>query len=70
VPGEALELLDHALQRQRPDTIILERDDHLEDGDQLLADVARIRDVVARHAPDAATGSSADQWESRCRTGD
>ncbi len=42
VPDEALDLLDHALARQSPDAIILERDDHLGDFDQILDDVARI----------------------------
>ena len=45
-----LKLLEHVLRRRRPDTIILGRDDHIEDGELLLAAVARIREVVAGHA--------------------
>lgn len=48
VPEEALGLLGHALYRQHPQTIILERDNDYEKGDELLADVARIREQVAR----------------------
>jgi uncharacterized protein (UPF0276 family) len=47
VPDAALDLLDYALARQSPDAIILERDDHLWEFDQILDDVARIRDRVA-----------------------
>jgi uncharacterized protein len=43
VPDEALELLDHALARHRPQTIIVERDDRLDAVDEILDDVARIR---------------------------
>ena len=43
VPEQALELLERALQRQRPGTVILERDNDFEQGDDLLADVARLR---------------------------
>lgn len=43
VPEQALELLEHALERQRPETVILERDNDFEEGDELLADVARLR---------------------------
>ena len=50
VPEEALDLLEHALLRQRPQTVILERDNGYEQGDELLADVARLRGQAARAA--------------------
>ena len=50
VPEQALELLGYALQRQHPQTIILERDNDYEKGDELLADVARLREQAARAA--------------------
>ena len=43
VPEAALDLLDYALARQSPATIVLERDDRLEAADEILADVARLR---------------------------
>lgn len=43
VPDGAIDLLDRALTRFRPDTVILERDDRIEAVDEILADVARIR---------------------------
>ncbi len=43
VPEQALDLLAHALRRQRPRTIILERDNDVDRGDELLDDVTRIR---------------------------
>jgi uncharacterized protein len=43
IPDAALDLLDHALVRQTPSTIVLERDDRLEAADEILADIARIR---------------------------
>ena len=43
VPQAALDLLDYALIRHQPQTIILERDDRLEEGGEILEDVARIR---------------------------
>jgi uncharacterized protein (UPF0276 family) len=43
VPDEALELLDYALARHTPKTIIVERDDRLDAVDEILEDVARIR---------------------------
>ena len=46
VPEEALDLLACALRRQHPETVILERDNDLEKGDEILADVARIRERV------------------------
>ena len=48
VPDGALDLLGRALARFRPDTVVLERDDRIEAFDEILADVARIRDCVAR----------------------
>lgn len=48
VPEEALDLLEHALLRQRPQTVILERDNGYEQGEELLADVARLREQAAR----------------------
>lgn len=50
VPEEALDLLEHALLRQRPQTVVLERDNGYEQGDELLADVARLRAQAARAA--------------------
>ena len=43
VPDEALDLLDYALRRQSPASIIVERDDRLDRTDEMLDDVARIR---------------------------
>jgi uncharacterized protein (UPF0276 family) len=43
VPEAALDLLDYALARQAPHTIVLERDDRLEFSDEILSDVARLR---------------------------
>jgi uncharacterized protein len=43
VPEAALDLLDHALKRQAPQTIVLERDDRLEAVDEILNDIARLR---------------------------
>jgi uncharacterized protein len=51
VPNEALALLDYALARHAPDVIILERDDRLDEGEEILADVASIRACVARTRP-------------------
>ncbi len=50
VPEQALDHLGYALQRQHPETIILERDNDYEKGDELLADVSRLREQVARAA--------------------
>ena len=44
VPEQALDLLGYALCRQHPQTIILERDNDYEKGDEILADVARLRE--------------------------
>jgi uncharacterized protein (UPF0276 family) len=43
VPEPALDLLDYALDRQAPATIVLERDDRLEAADEILDDIARLR---------------------------
>jgi uncharacterized protein len=48
VPDEALDLLDHALDRHAPATVILERDDRLDVTAEILDDVARIRARLAR----------------------
>jgi uncharacterized protein len=47
VPDAALDLLEYTLARQAPSVIILERDDRLEAGDEILNDVARIRARLA-----------------------
>jgi uncharacterized protein (UPF0276 family) len=46
VPDGALDLLAHALERHAPATIILERDDRLRETDQIMDDVARIREIL------------------------
>lgn len=50
VPEETLGLLEHALLRQRPRTVILERDNGYEQGEELLTDVARLREQTERAA--------------------
>jgi uncharacterized protein (UPF0276 family) len=47
VPEAALDLLDYALARHTPATIVLERDDRLDAADEILDDVARIRSRLA-----------------------
>ena len=47
VPEEALNLLTSALRRQRPETVILERDNDLENGDEILSDLTRIRERIS-----------------------
>jgi uncharacterized protein DUF692 len=47
VGEETLDLLDYALKRHHPQTIIVERDDRLDAGDEILGDVARIRALLA-----------------------
>ncbi len=49
IPEEALDLLDYALARHKPQTIIVERDDRLDEGEEILDDVARIRARLAAH---------------------
>ena len=46
MPDQTLDLLDYALARHAPATIVLERDDRLDAGDEILNDVARIRACV------------------------
>jgi len=47
VPDGALDLLDNTLARQTPDAIVLERDDRLHAGDEILDDLKRIRNRIA-----------------------
>ena len=47
VPDGALDLLDHVLAKHRPDVVVLERDDRLQEFDEILDDVRRIRARVA-----------------------
>ena len=47
-PDETLPLLDYALARHLPRTIIVERDDRLDAGAEILDDVARIRTLLDR----------------------
>ena len=47
MPEETLDLLEHALKRQRPATIIVERDDGLHELDQITGDVERVRARLA-----------------------
>jgi uncharacterized protein (UPF0276 family) len=51
VPEEALALLNRALMRHTPSSIVLERDDRLEAQDEILADLDAIRACVAAAAP-------------------
>jgi uncharacterized protein len=57
VPDAALDLLEYTLARQTPSVIILERDDRLEAGDEILDDIARIRARVAA----ARSGETTDE---------
>jgi uncharacterized protein len=67
IPAETLGLLAYALARHSPATVVLERDDRLDAGDEILNDVSRIRDCVestfksahARHARAKAAAGSA-----------
>jgi uncharacterized protein (UPF0276 family) len=52
VPNEALDLLDYALARNRPQTIIVERDERLDAVDEIFDDVARIRARLNAMQPD------------------
>ena len=47
VPAEALDLLAYALKRQSPDVIVLERDERLDEVEEIIDDLARIRACVA-----------------------
>jgi uncharacterized protein (UPF0276 family) len=60
IPEDALDLLKYALARHCPQTIILERDDRLDEGEEILEDVARIRARVDAHwdAHGEATGET------------
>jgi uncharacterized protein (UPF0276 family) len=59
-PDRALDLLDHVLLRHTPISIVLERDERLDAGDEILDDIARIRTRLTgrqhshAHAPPAA----------------
>lgn len=46
VPEGAMALLDYALSRHQPDTIVVERDDRLEFIDEILEDVTRLRAAI------------------------
>jgi uncharacterized protein len=61
VPDGALDLLEYVLARQTPSVIILERDERLEAGDEILDDIARIRACVGARAPVLAPASRALQ---------
>jgi uncharacterized protein (UPF0276 family) len=56
VPNKAFDLLDHMLKRQTPSFIVLERDDRLNEFDEILDDVTRIRAVVARSRSEEVDG--------------
>jgi uncharacterized protein (UPF0276 family) len=62
VPEEVLALLDHALIRQTPSSIILERDDRLDATDEIMADVDSIRARVVTNNP-SSSGASPDPAE-------
>ena len=61
VPEEVLDLLEYALARQAPTSIIIEREGRLEAISELLDDVARVRARLAKvaHAHDKTTIGSA-----------
>jgi len=50
IPEQALDLLDYALKRHFPSTIVLERDDRFDAAHEILRDVGRIRERVNRGA--------------------
>ena len=50
IPAEALDLLEYALARHGPATIVLERDDRLGETEEILGDLRRIRERVDRVA--------------------
>ncbi len=65
IPDAALHLLDRVLDDQQPETIVLERDDNLENFAEILVDIRRIRafvdaryQKVSRHAEPNAVGSA------------
>jgi uncharacterized protein len=47
IPAEALDLMRYAIARHTPSTIVLERDDRLDETEEILADIARIRNVIS-----------------------
>ena len=61
VPEEVLDLLEHALARHEPTSIIIEREDRFDAISELLDDVARVRARLANvaHAHDETTFGSA-----------
>jgi uncharacterized protein len=59
VPDEALDLLDHALARQQPAVIILERDERLDARAEIMDDIARIRARLANAGSGRLHGGSA-----------
>ena len=59
VPDGALDLLDYALARQTPDAVVLERDDRLHAGDEILDDIKRIRNRIAAQHIENAHGRAA-----------
>src|SRR5260370_812661 len=65
VPDAALDLLEYTLARQTPSVIILERDDRLEAGDEILDDIARIRARVAA----ARSGETTDETHGEALVG-
>jgi uncharacterized protein len=56
MPEPTLDLLDYVLRRQNPTTIVLERDDRLDEGEEILDDVGRIRACVARSRSEKVDG--------------
>lgn len=56
MPDATLDLLGHVLARQSPATIVLERDDRLDEVAEILDDVARIRARVARSRSEKVDG--------------
>jgi uncharacterized protein (UPF0276 family) len=65
VPDAALDLLEYTLARHTPSVIILERDDRLEAGDEILDDIARIRFRVAA----ARSGETTDETHGEALVG-
>ena len=62
VPEAAFDLLDYALARQTPSTVVLERDDRLDAVDEILNDLARLRARLDRrleeHHGESSPGSA------------
>ena len=61
VPGGAFALLDYALVRHAPASVILERDERLDATDEILDDVARIRAHLVRPSAKT-TRCESDCW--------